>query len=130
MVSTRLSRDSATGRHLVHMRTHRLGCLFLRFKASTVGLENSSFTFLNASSRADPHNHAFLGLRSSRRGCEHSARLGLNFPIWLTMPMNLLSSSRFFGASSMALVFSGSDDIPSFPTTWLEKVSDSLLNSH
>ena len=61
--------------------------------ASRVGWESST---LSSCSWLMPD---CLVLSNSLRGCESSAMRGENFQSWFTMPRNLRSSRRFFGAS-------------------------------
>ena len=84
-----------------------------------VGFDNSSFSSVNALDWDGPHVQTLDLHKSSQSGCVISARLGMNFPSWLAIPMNLLSSDTEVGALIflIASVFSGSALIPSASIT-------------
>ena len=62
------------------------------YRASLVGFDSSCFTFKNAEDWVGPRVQDLDLLSSWRRGCAISARLGVNFPSWLSSPRNCLSS--------------------------------------
>ena len=61
-----------------------------------------------------------------------SANLGMNFPSWFTIPLNLCNSVIFCGAGNLeiAFVFSGSALIPSESTICPRNLIDFFENSH
>ena len=71
-------------------------------------------------------------LSSSRSGCVSSASLGVNFPSWFTIPMNLRSAETDVGGCIfvIAAVLSGSAWIPLESMTCPRNLRLSLLNSH
>ena len=102
------------------------------YRASVVGFDSSCFTFENAEDWAGPHVQDLDLLRNSRSGCVISASFGVNFPSWLAIPRNRLSSGMLVGGfiSTIGFVFSGSAVMPFASITWPRKVSLSFLNSH
>ena len=97
-----------------------------------VGFASSALISLKAPAWAGPHTHALLLLKSSHWGWEISAILGVNFPSWLTMPMNLRNSVIDLGVfiSKTTEVLLGSADTPCASMIWPRNVRDYFLNSH
>ncbi len=60
------------------------------------------------------------------------ARLGENFPTWLTIPRNLLSSEMFLGGCIclIADILSGSGRTPLSSRMWPRNLNDCFPNSH
>ena len=85
-----------------------------------VSFASSCLTAKKACDWAGPHVQVLDRLSSVQRGWVNSAKLGVNFPSWLTMPINLLSSGTNVGGLIfvMASVFSGSARIPLLSMIW------------
>ena len=56
--------------------------------ANIVGFTNSGLIATNDASWLGPHNHMFLVFRSSRKGWDNSAKLGVNLASRFIIPRN------------------------------------------
>ena len=85
-----------------------------------VDFVSSSLISWNALSYCGPHSQNFLVLRSSLRGWDISAMLGVNFPSWFTIPKNRLKSVTDVGVSILLMdsVLSGSARMPWLSIMW------------
>ena len=76
------------------------------YKANVVGFDHSCFTFRNAVDWTGPDLQDLDLLRSSRSDSVISAMWGVNFPCWLAIPRNLLSSGTLVGRLISTIVLS------------------------
>ena len=97
-----------------------------------VALESSSFMREKASLWLGPQIHSACFRRSALKGCVSWARLGVNLPSWLTMPMKRHSSETLVGGFNTltAAVLSRSAWIPVSSSRCPRNLTVVLENSH
>lgn len=99
------------------------------YSARVIGLESSCLMLSNALYWNDPQSHVLDLLKSAQSGWV-SSRFGVNLPSWLTMHMNLLSSSTDVGRASTGLLLSSLCQLESCFGQWCGTGTSVWLVNH